>query len=497
MKNVSKNITSGIIRKIISVALPFLIRTAIIYCLGAEYLGLNSLFTSILSVLNLTELGVSNAIVFCMYKPLAEKNIPVVRGLLNFFKKVYVFMGCIIMGLGLVITPFLSMLIKGEVPNDINVYILFWIYLLNTIISYFFFAYKSALLNAAQRIDVYNWIQIVTCLLQYLIQLFVLMFLENYLLYIIVMPVCTVLCNIITCYYTNKIFPEYIGKGKIRLEEKQMIREKLKGMIIYKLSEVSRNSFDSIVLSAFFGLVTVAVYNNYFYVFSALYSIMVAINQGIQAGVGNDIVMKSRVDNFIKMRRINYYVMWVVSWWTVCLLFLMQPFMTIWAGSEMLLSTIDMALFAVYFYVLNMCNVRNLYYDGNGLWLEGKWTFVSESIFNLVLNIVLGKIWGITGVLIATILTIFIFSFCCRTQILFKEYFKCSSREFMIDNLKILFETLIMGIITFIVLNFCDFNDIWIQFVVEIIICIIVPNLVQAFLNKKSLLEKLVELRVK
>ena len=119
MTNVSNNITSGIIKKIISITLPFLIRTAIIYCLGAEYLGLNSLFTSILSVLNLTELGFSSAIVFCMYKPLAEKNIDLVCGLLTFFKKVYFVMGILILFIGLVLTPFITVFISGT-PINLN-----------------------------------------------------------------------------------------------------------------------------------------------------------------------------------------------------------------------------------------------------------------------------------------------------------------------------------------------------------------------------------------
>lgn len=478
MTNVSNNITSGIIKKIISITLPFLIRTAIIYCLGAEYLGLNSLFTSILSVLNLTELGFSSAIVFCMYKPLAEKNIDLVCALLTFFKKVYFVMGILILFIGLVLTPFITVFISGTWPEDINIYALFLVYLGNTVISYFFFAYKSALLNAAQRIDIYNWIQTIALLLQYLIQLGVLVLSKNYLAYAVIMPICTIICNCLTCYYADKLFPEYKKKGKIGLEEKKLIREKLQGMVIYKLSEVSRNSFDSIVLSAFFGLVTVAIYNNYFYVFSALYSIMVAINQGIQAGVGNDIVIRPKEENLYRMRKINYYVMWLVSWWSICLLFLMQTFMKIWAGESMLMSTFEMSLFAVYFYVLNMCNVRNLYYDGNGLWMEGKWTFITESVANLILNIVLAKIWGIIGVLAATIITIFIFSFVFRTKILFENYFGCTMAEFFFDNIKILISTLIAGTVTGVCIRSVSINNIWLNFIINIVICVLVPNIV-------------------
>lgn len=477
MKNVSKNIISGIIRKTISIILPFAIRTAIIYCLGAEYLGLNSLFTSILTVLNLTELGFSNAIVFCMYKPLAEHDVNKVCSLLNYFRRIYFFMGILILSMGLIVTPFITSFISGTWPSDINVYILFLIYLANTVVSYFFFAYKGVLLNAAQRIDVYNWIQTVIFLLQYLIQFLILVVLRNYYLYVIITPCCTIVCNVITLLYANKMFPEYQCRGEIGRTEKKVIAEKMKGLMIYKLSEVSRNSFDSVVISTFMGLTAVAIYNNYFYIFSAVYSILVAINQGVQAGVGNELVVFSKEYNCQKMRKMNFCVMWLVSWCTICMLVLYQPFVKLWVGKNMALSVGNMVLFVIYFYLLNMCNVRNLYYDGKGLWIDGKWSFILESLGNLLLNITLGKLFGVTGVLVATIITIFVFSFICRTNILFKKYFMMSATDFWIDHINYFLVTLITAGITYAICNVYQIENCILSFVLRLVTCAIIPNI--------------------
>lgn len=483
---IKRNIFSGIIRKIVSIALPFIIRTAIIYCLGAEYLGLNSLFTSILAVLNMTELGFSNAIVFSMYEPIAKKDKNRVCQLLSFYKKIYRLIGIIILAGGILILPFISVFIKGTWPNDINIYILFLIYLLNTTISYFFFAYKSALLNATQRLDIYNWIQTGTFLAQYIIQIIVLVLCKNYYIYVIFTPIFAIVCNLLTAYYSNKLFPEYQCIGELRKCEKKNIMGKVKGILVSKLSETSRNSIASIVLSSFFGLITVAIYNNYYYIFSAIYSILVAINQGLQASIGQSLVVEKPENNYNEMRKYNFYVMWIVGWASICLICLYKPFMALWAGENMLLGWIDTILFGIYFYALNMNNVRNLYFDGYGLWLEGKWSFVFETMANLILCVILGNLYGITGILIGLIIAIFLFSFIYRTYILFECYFKISPKVFLRDHLINLLVILIGGGITIFLCRIFENMNYLLQLIINGAICFLIPNMLLSAIYKKN-----------
>lgn len=482
---IKNNIVSGLIRVGISVVMPFVIRTVMLYCLGAEYQGLNNLFASILSVLNLAELGFSSAIVYSMYKPIAQGDKDKVCALLAYYRKVYRTIGVIVLSAGFVVMPFITFLVKGSWPADINVYVLFMIYLGNTSISYFFFAYKTALLNAQMRIDVVNIVQSVTLLIQYVIQTVVLVVIRNYYVYIIFMPLFTIIFNIITARRANQLFPEYQCRGMISKEERKAIGEKIKGLMIYRLSEISRNSVNTIILTSLFGLVVQAIYNNYFYIVSAVYTVMIAVNQGIQALIGNSIAAHSVEKNHEDFKTYNFWLMWLISWCTVCLVCLYQHFMEIWVGKELLLSNTEAIAFGLYFYVLNMNNVKNLYFDGRGLWLEGKWTFILEAVFNVVLNFVFAKLFGISGVLIGTILTLFVFSFVCRSKILYRHYFGSSPKSYFWDNVELFVVMAVACLATYTVCGLLPGNSI-LYLAVKIIVCAILPNLVMLVLYWKK-----------
>ena len=225
-KSTIKNVKTGLINKTIMLIFPFIIRTILIKKLGADYLGLSSLFTSILQVLNLTELGFSNAIVYSMYKPLAENDVKKVSALMNFNKKVYRIMGLLIATIGLCLLPFIKNFISGSIPNDINVYILYVIYLTNTVLTYFLFAYKSALLTANQRNDILNNISSLVNVIQFVAQIIVLITLKNYYIYIILTIFTTILNNLLVSYIFNKKYSNYNCSGNICKNEKKGIKEK-------------------------------------------------------------------------------------------------------------------------------------------------------------------------------------------------------------------------------------------------------------------------------
>lgn len=214
-KRVKNNIISGLINKIIVVGIPFITRTIIIWKLGASFLGLSSLFASILQVLNMAELGFSSAIVFSLYKPLAENDTECVCALMAFYRKVYKYVGLCILIVGGILTPFLPYLIKGDYPTSINLYILYLMYVFNTVISYWAYAYKAALVTADQRIDITNNINTVITLVQGGLQVFVLIIWENYYFFYGCVIIGSILNNILTAIVTSKKYPQYICKGEI------------------------------------------------------------------------------------------------------------------------------------------------------------------------------------------------------------------------------------------------------------------------------------------
>ena len=226
--NSLRNIFYGILKYTISFIFPFIIRTIMIKKFGSEYTGLGSLFSSILQVLNLSELGFSSAVVFSLYEPIAQNDLTKISALMLFYKKIYRIVGIVIASIGIIICPFISFFISGSYPRDINIYFLFLMFLANTVLSYVFYGYKSALLVANQRIDIENKVQIISNLVCYFLQILVLLFIRNYYIYVIAIIFGTIINNITLCLISKKIFPEIKEAGILSKEEQKNIYSSFK-----------------------------------------------------------------------------------------------------------------------------------------------------------------------------------------------------------------------------------------------------------------------------
>lgn len=238
-ENGIRNIFWGVISKFVMLFFPFIIRTILIKSLGADYLGLNSLFTSVLTVLNLAELGFSSAVVFNMYKPIAENDTDTVCALMAYYQKVYHIIGVCVTVVGVALIPFLPYLINGSYPQTINITVLYLLFLVNTSISYFLFAYKNCILSAYQREDVISKITIVLKIIMYAMQMAALLHFHNYYLYVIAMIISTIATNIVTAYYSDMIYPQYQCRGEISEEKRKDIRKNIQGLMVGKVCMVS------------------------------------------------------------------------------------------------------------------------------------------------------------------------------------------------------------------------------------------------------------------
>lgn len=476
-KNCMRNAVYGMIYKLISIIMPFIVRTVFIRTLGVEFLGLNSLFTSILTVLNLTELGFSSAVVFCMYKPIAEDNTEKINALLAFYKTVYFYIGLIISAIGLILIPFLPYLINGEYPDNINVIAVYLIYLANTVISYFLFAYLGSLITAFQREDIISKINIVITSVMYLVQIGTLLVVKNYYAYILIMPIFTIVNNIRTAYIVKKMFPQYKPIGKISAEVRKEIREKVSGLVIFKICYVSRNALDSIFISMFLGLADTAIYNNYYYVMNAVVGITSVLTSSVLAGVGNSVASDSIEKNYIDMNRMNFIYMWIAGWFTACMLCVYQHFMQIWVGEKLMYPFTVVVLLCVYFYTLKMGDVRYIYEQAKGLWWEYRYRSIVETIGNIILNYLLGRIFGVYGIIIATILTLFFINYFYGTKVIFRSYFiNQNIKQYFIQNGLYAVSTVVVCTITYLLSVFIPYT--WLGFGIRLLICLIVPNII-------------------
>ena len=485
-KNASRNIVFGLINKVIRLVFPFIIRSIIIQILGAEYLGLDSLFTSILQVLNLAELGFSSAVTYNMYKPIAKNDTKTICALLNLYRKIYRIISVAILVAGIAVMPFLGYFIEGDIPENINIYILYAIFLANTVFSYLVFAYKAVLFNAHQRSDITMNIQSIISVIQYLAQILVLVVFKNYYLFAGIMCITTIINNILASYFAKKKYPQYVCAGEISKTQRKDIRKKVTGLMVYRICATTRNSFDSIFISSMVGLTEVAIYSNYYTIMAGIMGIMGALTTPVIASVGNSIVTETEKKNYRDMVRFDFIYMWVSGWLAICLACLYQPLMKLWMGEENMFEYGIMILFCIYFYALKMGDIRALYADARGLWYENRFRTIAESVVNIILNLVLGYFFGVPGIIVATLISLLIIGFGGGAQILFKHYFVHEKvSKYFLRHLIYALVTTAVGALTYFSCTLVQLDGIW-ELVVKAAICVSLPNLVYLLIYRNT-----------
>lgn len=484
-KNYIRNIFWGLVNKVINLGMPFVIRTMLIYFLGIQYVGLDSLFTSVLGMLSLAELGVGTAITYFMYAPAANNDIPLISALLNLYRKLYRYIGFVMLIVGLMLVPFIDKLINGSYPEDINLQILYIIFLLNTALSYFLYAYKNALFSAYQRNDIRMNIASVLNLIRYGVQVAILYFFPNYYLFIIVILVNTVLNNVVTNYLANRFYPDIKCEGEVSQDLMEDIKHRIKGLIMQKIGQVVLGSVDGVVISMFLGLSILGIYNTYYMIILGLFSLLTVFDLCVPT-IGNAILTKSVDENYQEYMKINMMYIWVVSWITVALYCLYQPFMMLWLGNpELLLPDYMITLFAMYFFSYKWLDVNQFYTEAAGLWYEIRYIPVLAAVVNLIINIILVQIIGLAGIVISTIISLLFVYDIGGVRIVFKVYFKRSPTKFILRHFYYVMMTVLALAITNYVCGIIDYYNGISGIVAKLFICLIVPNIViMTFLSR-------------
>ncbi len=476
-ENTRRNIVIGEIDKISGALLPFLVRTMIIHLIGVEYLGLTGLFYSILQMLNLAEMGFGTAIVYSMYGPIAQNDADKINALLAFYVKTYHVVGIAVMAIGMGLLPFLPRLIQGAVPEGINIYALYLIYLSNSCIGFFVYPDRKALLTAYQREDISGRIHIFTQLCMYLAQAGSILFAQNYYMYAFMMPAASLFYSLLCARCAQKRYPMYFKGGKLEPGQYQELRKQVLGLTIRKLAVLSRDAFDSIFISAYLGLHATAVYANYYYIMDSVVMALAVVRTSMAGGVGNSIAMDSKSKNRSDMHKINFLFMWISGWCSICLLCLYQPFMALWVGEGMMLPFPVAALFAVYFYVLKMGDIRTLYAESAGIWWQARYLSIAEAWANLILNWALVQRLGLFGIILATLISYFVFNFVGGAVILFRHYFtEGGLAAYMASHLKYAIVAGLIAAVTFMAVSRVSLGGLA-GFAIQAAICAALPNL--------------------
>ena len=345
------NGTTDVIGQMISMLLGFVVRTVFIYCLGEEFLGINGLIQNILSVLCIADLGLESAIVFSLYRPLAENDTVKVNIIMSLYKRSYFIIGSLIFLLGILLVPILPFLLK-ESTDLVNINLIYVFFLFDTVSGYWFFAYRKTILVADQKAYKTSIVLYTTRGFASVLQIVELIVLKNFYFYVIIGIASNVVSNIIAARIAIKEYPFLKQKTKEKLpkEEKMLIKKNIIGSFIYKVSEVGVNSTDNIIISVLIGVAVVGKYSNYLLIISYIQLFINKIFDAFTASVGNLYVKENSKKNKMIFDCLNFLDFWIYGISCILYFVLINPFIELWIGKTYLLD--EKVIYLVFFNLL-------------------------------------------------------------------------------------------------------------------------------------------------
>lgn len=422
VKNSVRNIVYRLLSQVINVLVKFISRSIFIYVLGVEYLGINGLFSELLQILSLAELGFGTAMVFSMYKPLAENDEVKLAQLVQLYKKVYIVIAASISLIGVALLPFLHYFVNfdSEIPY-LRIYYL--LYLANTVASYLV-VYKTCILNADQKnylVSKYNTIFTVLSSIFCAVFLFIT---KNFMIYLIVQVIFTYANNFYQSYVAQKLYP-YINVKvpPLAKKEKKGIFNNVKSVFIYKLSTTLVSSTDNTLISMIVGTVTVGYYSNYTMIISNITMFINIIFSSITASIGNMIVEENDNKNYAVYKTMQFVSFVLSTLSVVCIYTLINDFITIWLGKGYILDNLTLVAIIINMYFSVALMPIWSYREATGMYRQTKYVMVVTAIVNLILSIVLGKCIGLAGILFATSIARISTYFWYEPKLLFSQFF--------------------------------------------------------------------------
>lgn len=399
----ARNVAAIWLGQAVSLLCTFVVRMVFVRYLTQDYLGLETLFSNVITMLSLAELGVGSAMVYSLYKPLAEGDKDSVKSIMRLFRRAYVAIGVVIAVVGLALAPNITLFIEDapDIPN-LNLYFLFFVF--NSALSYFF-SYKGLLLTADQKNYVVALVryafQIVLCA----VQVAVLAATQNYLLFLMCMLCATLGQNIVTVVLANRAYPYLLGKNINPVDKDVLggIKRNVVGMIVHKVSSVVNAPVNTVVVSSLLGLGPVAVYGNYLLVANSLSKIVDQMFDSVVSSIGNLSVTASESRQYEVFETAHFVNAFLYGSLGVCFLPLVSPFVEMAFGREYLLDNAAVVLFFVLFYFRGMRDAALSFVSAHGLYWQTKYKAIAETVVLLVLVPLLTKLFGIPGLLAANI----------------------------------------------------------------------------------------------
>lgn len=485
-KNVSKNAAFGLIAQTLRILIEFIVRTIFIKQLGEDYLGVNGLFTNVLTILSFAELGIGNAIIFSMYKEVANNNVEKLKSLMALYKKAYITIGIIVLIIGGIITPFIPKIINGKPNISDNIYLIYLLFLINTGISYFF-AYKKSIISAYQKEYILSTIKLSSEIVKAILQIFILLFIKNYIMFLLVQIACTFIDNFIASIIANKKYSFLKEKNIIPLQknEKDNIFKNVKALVLYKFGSVILNGTDNIIISSMLNIATVGIISNFNLIISTLTTLIGSVLNGFTSSIGNLNSSKNVKKQEAILNELLLICVWIHGFCSIMFIILANDFMNLWVGKNYQLADISVIAIGLHLYVNGVQHAGYTYRTTMGLFEKGKYCPIIAAIINIVLSILLCKLIGLTGIILATSISRLVTTTWYDIYMVYMYKFNKSPLKYYLNYLFYFCITIFIFILCNYLSSLLKFNLLTGLFV-KFIVCAIVINIIYLIIFSKN-----------
>ncbi|NYE03865.1 O-antigen/teichoic acid export membrane protein [Bacillus niacini] len=477
IKNSIRNIGTGVAFQFISLILSFVSRSFFINSLGLIYLGINGLFSNILLMLSLAELGIGSAIIYSLYKPVAENNTSEISALINLYAKVYRIIATFVAFIGISIIPFLDSIIK-ENTNIPYLTIIYLLFLLDSVFSYLF-SYKRSIIIADQKEYVITIYQNTFSILKTLLQILILIVFKSYILFLIIQTLYTIINNLVISIKVDRLYPflKYGKNEKVSNEVKKSIYTNMASIFTFKFFGVVLHGSDNIIISSFVGITWVGIIANFNLIIGAIDMVVTQIFNSLTASIGNLNAKEDNSKSFFVFSTLNIANFWLFGFCSICLWILCNPFVSLWLGTNYKISYGILLVLIINFYMRGMQNAVYLFRTTMGIFKQLLYIPIIAAIINIILSIILVQYLGVLGVFLGTAISRLLTFTIFEPYFLFKHGYKRSVLPFYLKYVSFFLLLVATGWLTKIICNLF-LNETWSGFFISIIICILLPNII-------------------
>jgi O-antigen/teichoic acid export membrane protein len=391
--------------RIAAILMGFAVRVVFTRTLSESYVGINGLFTDIIYVLSLSELGAGTAITYALYRPIAEGDIEKQKSLMQLYSRFYHVVALIVLGAGLLLVPFMDVLFRNR-PEVDHLILIYLMYLGNSVLSYLF-VYKRTLIDAHQQIYIGTLYHTVFLVLQDAVQIILLVTTRNFILFLGVYLVCTLGNNLCISRKADLLYP-YLKEREIQAlpkNERKHIFHNVKAMLMHKTGAVLVNNTDNLILSSLVGITSVALYSNYFLLIGSVRQVLDEIFQGITASVGNLGVTEDEA-RIKKIFEASFFTgQWMYGFAAICLYELLNPLVAVSFGENYVFPLSVVLILCINFWVTGMRKATLVFRDSMGLFWYDRYKAIAEAVINLAVSIILASRLGTVGVFLGTLIS--------------------------------------------------------------------------------------------